>query len=49
MGGAAHGDGPRADRFAQPDLPSTNGNGIATVSDWSTSVLVRELIPASLQ
>lgn len=37
------------DRGAQPDLPSTNGYGIATVSDWSTSVLVRELIPATLQ
>ena len=37
------------DRFAQRDLPSTNGYGIATVSDWPTSVLVRELIPVSLQ
>jgi hypothetical protein len=37
------------DRFAQRDLPSTNGCGIATESDWSTSVLLRELIPASLQ
>jgi hypothetical protein len=37
------------DRFAQRDLPSPNGDGLATVSDWSTGVLVRELIPASLQ
>ena len=37
------------DRFAQRDLPSTNGYGIATESDWPTSVLVRELIPVSLQ